>query len=151
MQFTLPWNGRTGHGFSFGIDEGGWSGNFLTGVRVKVPLLGDHLGLVLRPNFVSSNTGPNNVGGRIDIIGQSDVYLNLIRLYGGGGVELYALVGGGSKVHSVSVSGGGQFGFEFFLSRYSSFYIEIGGHGAVDATLPGGLTVVTGMNFYPWT
>src|ERR1035437_2112105 len=31
----LPWTGPTGRGFGFGIEEGGWSGAFGSGVRAK--------------------------------------------------------------------------------------------------------------------
>jgi hypothetical protein len=91
-----------------------------------------------------------HAGGRLELVGRSPVFLNLVRIYGGGGVDLFSAFGNGVS-HQAVVSGGGEFGFEFFLQRRFSFYLEVGGHGGIDSGLPGGETVVAGMNLYPFS
>ncbi len=162
VQLTVPWTGPTGKGVSFGLEEGAWSGVWGTGLRVFVPFV-EHLGgryagslgltlrgLVLTGANTSTAAAPaDHAGGRFELVGRSPVYLNLVRLYGGGGVEVFSAFGSGVD-HEVKVGGGGQFGFEFFLNKRFSFYLEVGGHSGVDKGLPGGETVVTGMNLYPF-
>ncbi len=167
VQLTVPWSGPTGKGVAFGLEEGGWSGAFGSGLRVHIPFV-NFFGATVRGMFLTSPSTTNisspnsttaptlttvlndHAGGRIDLIGRSPVFLNLVRIYGGGGVEVFCAVGSGVN-HQAVVSGGGQFGFEFFLQRRFSFYLEVGGHGGVDSGLPGGETVVAGMNLYPFS
>ena len=166
VQLSVPWSGPTGKGVSIGLEEGGWSGSFGTGLRVHIPFV-SFFGATIRGLFLAAPSTSNVVnpadrnmtqlstvlnehaGGRIDLIGRSPVFLNLVRLYGGGGVEVFSALGAGVD-HTAVVSGGGEFGFEFFLQRRFSFYLEVGGHGGVDNGLPGGETVVAGMNLYPF-
>ena len=39
VQLTVPWAGPTGEGVSVGLEEGGWSGVWGTGLRVNVPFI----------------------------------------------------------------------------------------------------------------
>jgi hypothetical protein len=183
VQLAVPWGGPTGRGVSFGIEEGGWSGIFGPGLRVHVPFFssiggsrgnGGSFGATLRGVFLSgANASPTAVpaehaGGRLELIGRSPVFLNLVRLYGGGGVDLLAGIGSSEGFdtqirtsfagpplpvasHKAIFSGGGEFGFEFFLQRSFSFFLEVGGWGGVDNGLPAGETVVAGMNVYPFS
>lgn len=174
LQFTVPWNGPTGRGVGIGFEEGAWAGVWGNGLRVFVPFFeqiggryagsfGMNLrGLVFfgssvdcsssapRSPATCSNASNDHYGGRFELVGRSPVFLNLVRLYGGGGVELFSAFGSLAGDRSVQVGGGGQFGFEFFLNRRFSFYLEVGGHSGVGNTLPGGETVIAGMNVYPF-
>jgi hypothetical protein len=169
VQLAVPWSGPTGEGVSIGLEEGGWSGVWGSGLRVHVPFVssigGAHQGsfgatvrgLVLTgSNTSTASTPADHFGGRLDLVGRSPVFLNLIRIYGGGGVEVFSAFGQPPCPRApcpgvTNVSGGGQFGFEFFLHRRFSFYLEVGGHGGVDKGLPGGETVIAGMNVYPFS
>src|ERR1700737_1926678 len=51
----LPWTGPTGRGFGLGMEEGGWSGGFGSGVRVKANLLGNLI-VVLREAWVMGHS-----------------------------------------------------------------------------------------------
>jgi hypothetical protein len=176
LPMTIPWSGPTGEGVSFGIEEGGWSGVFGSGLRVHVPFFtvrgerekpnqSGSVGMTLRglvftaPTLANSNVltvtngneGPAyHAGGRIELTGATPVFFNLIRIYGGGGVDVFSAIGTGVS-HQPTVSGGGEFGFEFFNNRHVAYFIEIGGHGSVDTGLPGGETVVAGIHFYPFS
>jgi hypothetical protein len=88
------------------------------------------------------------LGGRLEIVGHTPVFLDLVRLYGGGGPEIAARASGpGEK--KAAWGGGGHFGFEFFLKPQMSFFTEIGGHAGNELT--GGGTALAGMMFYPFT
>jgi hypothetical protein len=164
VQLAVPWTENTGRSFSFGLEEGGWSGVWGTGLRVFIPFVerlggerySGSFGLALRgllltgSNESTSSDPAEHFGGRLELIGRSPVFLNLVRLYGGGGVEVFSAFGSGVN-HEALVSGGGEFGFEFFLHHRFSFYLEVGGHGGVDGGLQGGETVIAGMNFYPFS
>jgi hypothetical protein len=155
IQLTVPWSGPTGEGVSFGVEEGGWTGLFGSGLRIHVPII-RYFGFTLRGAWISNGSNPvgtptGYVGGRLDLVGRSPVFLNLLRLYGGGGVDLFSAAGPGID-HTARWGGGGHFGFEFFLNKYSSFYLEVGGRGAFsDGSMPGGQTIVAGMNLYPFS
>ncbi len=149
VQLTVPWSGPTGQGISIGLEEGGWAGVYGSGLRVHIPFV-PFFGVTARGLFTNGASSSNaEFGGRLDLVGRSPVFLNLVRLYGGGGVEVFSEMESGLR--TPHLSGGGQFGFEFFLQRWMSFYLEVGGHGQVDANLPGGETVVAGMNLYPFS
>jgi hypothetical protein len=168
-QVTVPWHGPTGGGVGIGFEEGAWAGVWGNGLRVFVPFYeqiggrnAGSIGMDLRGLvFFGSGVvcmGPtpclngsrDRYGGRFDLIGRSPVFLNLVRLYGGGGVEVFSAFGSTVSDHTAYVGGGGHFGFEFFLSRRFSFYLEVGGHSGANNSLPGGETVIAGMNVYPF-
>jgi hypothetical protein len=161
VELTVPWHGPTGKGVSIGLEEGAWSGVWGSGLRVFVPFfeqIGGHnagsfgmtvRGLVLTGANIPAPEAANHFGGRFELTGRSPVFLNLVRLYGGGGVEVLSPFGSGVASKAL-VGGGGHFGFEFFLNRRFSFFLEVGGHSGVDSGLPGGETVIAGMNVYPF-
>lgn len=147
----VPWKETTGIGFGIGYDHGFWGGSWAQSVRLKIPIH-KHWNIIARGILVvrdQPESDDNNsdlvLGGRIELHGQSRVLLNVIRLYGGGGIQIFAPVDGSEKE---SISGGGQFGFEFFFSSEYSFYIEIGGNGG--ALELSGATVVAGLQIYPF-
>jgi hypothetical protein len=61
-------------------------------------------------------------------IGHGPVLLNVLRLYGGGGPQVFFPTGGANKKRA-NWGGGGHFGFEFFMLESTSFYLEVGGQG----------------------
>jgi hypothetical protein len=128
----------------------------LARVCASTPPLGRYFGLTLRGTFITGTVAPtadnptDHIGGRLDFVGKSPVFLNLLRLYGGGGVEVFSATGPNIN-HNAQWSGGGQFGFEFFINQHAAFFLEVGGHGGIDTGLPGGQTIVVGTNFYPFS
>jgi hypothetical protein len=148
----LTWSEPVGQGFSLAFENGAWGERWSQGLRIGVPL-GRHAGVNARGLFLSGidpvDDGPftADAGGRIDVIGRSYPLLNVVRLYGGGGVQVFvpAFNLGDRKTR---VGGGGHFGFEFFQSPYLSFFVEVGGQGGLPAP---GATILAGMAFYPWT
>jgi hypothetical protein len=120
------------------------------GLRVRLPL-GEHFAVSLRGlSAMGERAGDFTwyAGGRGEIIGHTPVYLNLVRLYGGGGPEVVTRLQGSTGDKTI-VGLGGQFGFEFFLSPGFSFFAEIGGRAGDD--LHGGGTVLAGMMLYPFS
>jgi hypothetical protein len=77
------------------------------------------------------------------------VFLNLLRLYGGGGVQVFAPVTG-TNSSKASVGGGGAFGFEFFLNDRLSWILEVGGSSGAAGSNSSGATVTAGLQFYPF-
>src|SRR5438552_325334 len=83
-----PWTEPSGGGVSFGYDNGSWAGQWAQGIRVKFPI-GRAFGLSLRGIYIqqlASEVFQGNLGGRIEFTGGTPVYLNLMRIYGGGGM-----------------------------------------------------------------
>lgn len=148
----LTWNEQSGQGVSFAYESGLWGGWWGQGVRVGVPF-GRHFAVHLRGLYVSDTSIEEDVpytadvGGRLDFIGRSQPFLNLVRLYGGGGMQVFEPVFA-TEGRSTQVGGGGHFGFEFFCNPNFSFFLEVGGQGGKPAA---GATVLAGMAFYPWT
>ncbi len=154
---TLPWTEPAGRGVSLGYDMGGLgnggSGPVMeNGVRVRIPF-GRSFGLTVRVLNLLGQDGSGfryDLGSRVELWGQTPVYLNLIRLYGGGGITLSVPLvradDAGPK-YAVQLGGGGQFGFEFFLHQKMSFFLEVGGNGMQWGAGP---TVLAGANFYPF-
>ncbi len=138
-----------GRGVAFGLEQGLFGRTYEQGLKVRLPL-GEHWGVHLRGLSAFGEFGGEtnwHVGGRAELIGQSRVFLNLFRLYGGGGPEVTARAAG-SLGDKTSIGGGGQFGFEFFHHPNMSFYLEIGGHSGSEVTAGG--TAIAGMMFYPF-
>ena len=145
-----PSSTPAGRGVAFGFDNGLFGRAFEQSARIRLPLA-DFFSVDLRG---ISTFGPMandtrwELGGRLELVGRTPVYLNLVRLYGGGGPEVAARASGpGDK--KTSFGAGGHFGFEFFLNPNMSFYTEIGGHSGNELTAGG--TAVAGMMFYPFT
>jgi hypothetical protein len=143
---AVPWTAPTGQGIGIGYDNGLYGSGFGQGLRLKVPF-GRNGGVTLRGIMVVADDPERwSAGGRLEVYGQSPVFLNLMRLYGGGGVQMFHLFKG-EHAPSTQWGGGGQFGFEFFMAPHLALFLEVGGNG--NAHLVGGATVVAGINFYP--
>jgi hypothetical protein len=151
----LPWDRPTGQGVAFGMEEGSWGSGFggsrwEQGVRFRMPL-GEHFGVHLRGIYLAAGTNDEfqaDAGGRLDLVGGSVVFMNLMRFYGGGGLQVFYPVAGSNREKKAHFGGGGQFGFEFFSSPYFSFFLEVGGQGGEPAA---GATILAGLNLFPWT
>lgn len=145
-----PSEQRTGRGVGFGMDNGLFGRAFEQGARVHFPVL-SFMDVNLRGISTLAPTEGDTrweLGGRLELVGHTPVFLNLVRLYGGGGPEIAAHASGpGEK--KAAWGGGGHFGFEFFLRPQMSFFTEIGGHAGNELT--GGGTALAGMMFYPFT
>jgi hypothetical protein len=146
----LSWTRAPGQKVGFGFEEGLWGMSWGQGLRVIVPFTAN-FHVTLRGLYLmdvdSDDLYTASAGGRIDFIGRSDVYFNVLRLYGGGGVQVFAPVAN-TAGREAQVGGGGQFGFEFFCSPHYSFFLEVGGQGGSPRP---GATVFAGINLYPWT
>jgi hypothetical protein len=145
-----PSDKRTGRSVGFGVENGLSGRAFEQGVKLRIPIL-EHFGVQLRGVSAFGDAGGDTayyLGGRIDLVGQTPVYLNLVRLYGGGGPEVLTRVAGPGGDKTL-IGGGGQFGFEFFVSPKMAFYVEIGGHSGNELT--GGGTAIAGMTLYPFS
>ena len=146
---AVPWTDPTGQRLAVGAETGLVGHGFGQGLRLRIPFT-LHLGAVVRALSVLDTADADHarwsLGGRLELYGQSAVFLNLVRLYGGGGVQLFRDVRGDDRgLHSWG--GGGQVGFEFFLSPRTSSFVEVGGSGG--GRLTSGATVLAGMNLYP--
>lgn len=145
----LSWRRSPGQGVSFGLEEGLWGNSWGQGLRATIPFT-RYLGVTLRGLYLiemGAESFTANAGGRLDFVGRSDVFLNVVRLYGGGGVQVLAPTSN-TAGREQRVGVGGHFGFEFFHSPFFSYFLEVGGQGG--EPLPGA-TVMAGLNVYPWT
>lgn len=147
--WPLTWKKSSGQGLSFGMEEGLWGNSWSQGLRATIPFT-RNLGATLRGVYlIDMASGPftADAGGRIDFFGRSPVLLNVLRLYGGGGVQVLAPAAN-TEGRSALVGVGGHFGFEFFHNPTFSYFLEVGGQGGEPSP---GATVVAGLMFYPWT
>lgn len=147
----VPWIAPNGSAVAFSYENGLWGSAFEQGLRVKIPFH-PNWGLVTGPLALHAMTADPyraDLGGRLELYGASPVVLDFARIYGGGGMYALQAVTGlpGAKA---SVGGGGHFGFEFFYSGWSSFYIEVGGTSGGQHGLGGGGTAVAGVTWYPF-
>jgi hypothetical protein len=143
---TIPWTAPSGQGLGIGYEIGQWGQGLGQGLRLRVPIHGG-FGAALRGVWVAADDPARlSAGGRLDLYGQSPVFLNLIRLYGSGGIQLFRQLKGDHK-GATQVGAGGQFGFEFFMSPRLGLFLEVGGSG--NAHLITGATVIAGMTVYP--
>jgi hypothetical protein len=140
----------TGEGFGLGLDQGLFGSAFAQGLGVRIPILAPYAIAVRGMSAFGDRAGQTewDAGGRLEFIGHSPVFLNLVRLYGGGGPEVLTRVTGGTGDKTV-IGGGGQVGAEFFLGPAMSFFLEVGGHAG--NALYGGATALGGIMFYPFT
>jgi hypothetical protein len=136
---------------SFAYENGLWGSAFEQGVRVKVPVH-TNFGLVARPIFLHQMGGDSyrgDVGGRVELHGSSPVFLNLVRIYGGGGPQVFMAASGLPNARP-TFGGGGHFGFEFFYTPRASFFIEIGGTSGAQGSRGAGGTAIAGVSVYPF-
>lgn len=149
-EIARPSTTPAGRGVGLGSDQGLFGRAYAQGVRFRIPVF-EHFAFNLRGISTFGHVGSDvrwELGGRAEIIGHTPVYLNLVRLYGGGGPEVAARVSGPGP-RSARFGGGGHFGFEFFLSPAVSFFLEVGGHGGDELTAGG--TALAGVMLYPFT
>ncbi len=147
-RIKIPWTEPSGEGFGFGYASGSWGGEWTQELRLRIPIY-RFIAMGLRGIAVGSlQTERWDLGGRIELIGQPPVFLNLVRLYGGGGLQVFRPV---SEVDDpkTSIGGGGHFGFEFFMGAGMSWILEIGGSSGVGDSRAAGATIIGGVNFYP--
>lgn len=148
----VPWTEPSGQSLAFSYDNGSWGGNWTQSVRLFVPF-GDHFGALARGlvMFGSGRTFAEriDVGGRLELIGRSPVLLNLVRLYGGGGISVMSPVHGVTN-REITVGGGGQFGFEFFLTPHIGWTLEVGGNSGSQDGFGSGATILAGISIYPF-
>ena len=157
----LPWRGPSGRGLAIGYDMGAWGTLFGQGLRLKVPFGSSPgprnwgvllKGLMLHEEVYDAANDEKSIefylGGRLEFFGQSDVLLNVVRVYGGGGVQRFTNT---PHLPRKGWGGGGQAGFEFFYWRAGSFFIEIGGHSGVARQRDSHALVLAGMHLYPWS
>ena len=157
LALSLPWTAPSGQGVALSYENGSFGQVWEQGLKLQVgfgpcgPGRRDTCWAVnLKPQLLMELQDPSAIalGGRLELIGRTPVYLNLIRIYGGGGIGTYVDLSGPHK-GQVSVGGGGEFGFEFFLARDLAFYAEIGGNGCPAlGNLCSGATVVAGVSLY---
>lgn len=155
---TVPtiWSQDSGTGVGFGYENGSWGGSWAQGVRVKVPVV-PHFAVGLRGLMINTPRPGDDrwdFGGRLELLGQSRVLLSVMRLYGGGGVQLFHPISDEAN-EEVHVGGGGHFGFEFFMAPHLAFFIEIGGQSGVASDpaagdIATGATIMAGLTVYPF-
>ena len=151
-RLKIPWTGPSGEGLALGMSVGSWGGAMATGIRARVPLhhaFGLQLQVLTlaRTGEQAENNGRLDVGGRLEFYGASPVFLNLVRIYGGGGISVFYPVIGVPTAHPM-IGGGGHFGFEFFNSEHFAYYLEVGGNSGSMGAFGSGPTIMTGMHFY---
>jgi hypothetical protein len=140
-----------GRGLALGFDNGVFGRAYEQGLRIRIPILGHYAFGLRGVSAFGDRSGELAwyLGGRAELIGHTPVFLNLVRLYGGGGPEVLTRVHGTGGGDQTLIGGGGQFGFEFFLHPKMSFFVEIGGRARDDVTRGG--TAIAGMMLYPFT
>lgn len=148
----VPWIEPSGQSIAISYDNGSWGGNWTQSLRLFVPF-GDHFGALAR-GLVMFGSGQAfadriDLGGRIELIGRSPVLLNLVRLYGGGGISFMSPVHGVTN-RELTVGGGGQFGFEFFLTPHIGWTLEVGGNSGSQDGFGSGATILAGISIYPF-
>jgi hypothetical protein len=153
-------------GFSFGLELNSFQFDFGFGARITSPSIAHFIrfsaggGAAWIPNALeltqpTQDTWASYYYGRLtlEILGPQ---LGFVRTYAFAGAILLGVPSDISKTE-INIGGMGGFGFEFEISRYSSYYIELGalGTGAtgdqlVDSpTFANGFLISVGSRFYP--
>jgi hypothetical protein len=146
----LPWSEPSGTGIALAYDAGLWGSAWTQSIRARLPLH-DQFGVATRGLIAFPDVGDEtliHLGARLELYGHTPVMLNVIRLYGGGGPQLFYPVDEAGDGEA-RWGGGGHFGFEFFISPGFSWILEIGGNGSSIEELTGA-TVMAGLNLYPF-
>ena len=123
-------------GFGFGFQLNQYQNDFGLGLQVTSPLfVHNRLGIRVKGNFMflehlkndlTEWTPYSNVSVGIYSIG-GQVGEN-IRLYGEGGI-VFLFPSSEFSTSSSDIGGYGLFGFEFFFSNHTNYFIELGGIG----------------------
>jgi hypothetical protein len=146
---SVPWRAPSGAAVDLAYANGLWGGTYAQALLVKLPFH-PNWGFVLRPMALYDTGDASSridLGGRLELYGASPVFLNFARIYGGGGAQVFQAVSGVSGAKP-TFGGGGHFGFEFFYTPRSSFFIEIGGTSPAQGGIGGGGTAMAGVTFY---
>ncbi len=160
-EIQLPWNEPAGRGPSIGYNFGLWGGENGLAVHLRFPLglthPGHHWGLDVRGILLTENyhdfalnkiESRRSYGLRVGLFGQSEVFLNLFRVFGGGGA-IYVEHGKGPSAPNWVGTGG--FGIEFFIWRAVSYYMQIEGRSRILAQEDNFITFVAGVQLYPFS
>lgn len=124
--------------FAFGYHLSNINDNFGLGLDITSPYFAaDHIALRLRANYswlehIGTNlsetwTGYTNVS--LGIVSVGGTINDNIRLYGEGGI-IGILPNSEFSSEDFELGGYGLFGFEFFMQKHFSYYIELGGVGS---------------------
>jgi hypothetical protein len=148
----IPWSDDSGKGFGLAYDNGSWGNQWMQGLRLKIAFH-DHFGANLR-GIALFGSAPSfgdriDLGGRLEFYGCSPVFLNFVRLYGGGGLSVLSPVHGVADA-KVAIGGGGYFGFEVFQLPWMSWILEVGGNSGSQDSFGAGATITAGIQFYPF-
>jgi len=141
--------GAKGNGAAFSYDLGSWGNGLGQSFSIRVPIL-RHFGINVRGLLIRHDLGTDDrwdAGARVELFGQSPVYLESFRLYGGGGPQLLTPI---STDGDAALGGGGFLGFEFFLMPRSAFYLEVGAQSGGPAGVGEGASVLAGVRVFPW-
>lgn len=145
------WAEESGQGAAFGYESGSWGGSWSQGVRIRIPILEffaiDARGMIVNTNQVGDDRW--DAGARLDLIGHSPVLLNVLRLYGGGGPQLFHPISSSAQ-QTVHWGGGGHFGLEAFLNPDMSLFFEVGAQSGVADDVATGATVLAGVKLHPF-
>ncbi len=148
-RLRIPWTEPSGTGVALGYENGSWGGEWAQGIRLRIPI-GSAFSIDLRGLVLGGlNIDRWDLGGRLDLSGGSPVFLNFVRIYGGGGVQVFRPVAGVDQ-RKVSVGGGGHFGMELFLTPFMSWIFEVGGSSGSQDGFGAGATIMAGVQFYPF-
>ena len=134
--FVVAQQGPIKHGMGFGFQLNQYQKDFGIGLQATSPYFGkDKIAIRARFNGMfyehpvnneTTWTIYSNLG--LGIIGVSGTIQNFMRLYGEGGILLlFPSADFSSK--NTEFGGYGLFGFEFFMSPGTNYFIEIGGVG----------------------
>lgn len=150
-------------GFGFGMQLNKHQDDFGLGLNLTSPFfLYDRMAVRIRGNIMFNEHTENNLATltpysnfSIGFIGVGGKVGDYIRLYGEGGVILL-LPSDNFSTEDYVWGGYGHIGFEFFMSNFNNYFIEIGhvGTGAKQekiATQPlysNGMMINTGLRFY---
>ena len=144
-----PWREASGTGVALGVENGIWGRNYVTGLRARIPV-DAHWAIVVGPlavHGIGSDPYRLDALGRLDVVGGSLPYFNILRVYGGGGLRVGTQVTG-TPTRKVVVGVGGQVGVEVFFGPGVSAYLEVGGTGDNNGGFTAGGTVIGGIHTY---
>ena len=146
-KLELPWSESSGGTLAVGIGVGSWGGVFTQTLEIHAPFM-DYFGASLKlASLMDWNVERSDMGGRLELFGSTPVYLNIMRLYGGGGIQIFYPIDGVPD-KELSFGGGGHFGFEFFLNSRFAWTLEVGGSSGAGGSFGAGATILGGCRAY---
>lgn len=151
---SLPWTPVSGRGIGLGLDIFGNATAEEEDINLMIPF-NDYVAIRIRPVLYEGFSAGVNVGSKVEGMVRSEMILNCIRVYGGGGVALfYGLTGtdaGGidGNWFAGDINGNWFLGTEIFFTPYISLHWEFGTSGGAFETGQGSY-VSAGIELYPW-